>query len=133
MAHKFNPLPAAGDILWCKFPHDEDLGNPGPYPRPGLVLNVFTDLHAVLITYGTSQIGKVYDGEFVIDDQLDTAGLEVPTKFDMTRLQKLPFNDVWFHSSPGVTVTIPLPKMGIIPPTFMPIMRAAWIKRSAKK
>ncbi|MED8971093.1 hypothetical protein RCL99_07720 [Escherichia coli] len=132
MATDFKPLPEPGDILWCKFPHSEDLGNPGPYPRPGLVLNVFTDIHSVLITYGTSQIGKVYDGEFVIDAQLDTAGLDVPTKFDLNRLQKLPFNNVWFDTSPGVTVKIPLPKMGIIPPKFMPVMRTAWAKRPKK-
>lgn len=125
MATDFKPLPKPGDILWCKFPHSEDLGNPGP----GLVLNVFTNIHAVLITYGTSQIGKVYDGEFVIDEQLDTAGLDVPTKFDLNRLQKLPFNDVWFDASPGVTVSSPLPKMGVIPPAFMPVMRKAWAKR----
>lgn len=129
MAYDFKPLPAPGDILWCKFPHDEDLGNPGPYPRPGLVLNVFRDIHAVLVTYGTSQVGNVYDGEFVIDDQLDTAGLAAPTKFDLNRLQKLPFNDIWFGASPGVTITVPLPKMGVIPPIFMAPMRAAWAIR----
>ncbi|EAM2857200.1 hypothetical protein RJK59_004285 [Salmonella enterica] len=132
MATDFKPLPELGDILWCKFPHSEDLGNPGPYPRPGLVLNVFTDIHAVLITYGTSQIGKVYDGEFVVDAQLDTSGLDIPTKFDLNRLQKLPFNDVWFETSSGVTVKIPLPKMGVIPPKFMPVMRTAWAKRPKK-
>lgn len=68
MATDIKPLPQLGDILWCKFPPSENLGNPGPYPRPGLILNVFTDTHAVLITYGTSQIGMVYDGEFVINE-----------------------------------------------------------------
>lgn len=122
----FKPLPQLGDILWCRFPHSEDLGHPGPYPRPGLVLNVFPSIHAVLITYGTSQIAKIYAGEFVIDKQLDTAGLDVPTKFDLNRLQKLPFNDVWFDMSPSVAIKSPLPKMGVIPPMFMPVMRDAW-------
>lgn len=38
MGTDFKPLPEPGDILWCKFPHSEDSGNPGPYPRPGLVV-----------------------------------------------------------------------------------------------
>ena len=129
MANDFKPLPQLGDILWCKFPHSENLGDPGPYPRPGIVLNVFTALHAVLITYGTSKVGRIYDGEFIIDEQLDTAGLDVPTKFDLNRLQKLPFNDVWFDASPGVKIKAPLPKMGVIPPAFMSVMRSAWAKR----
>lgn len=61
-SNKRAPLPYRTDR--GQFPHSEDLGNPGPYPRPGLILNVFNNIHAVLITYGTSQIGKVYDGEF---------------------------------------------------------------------
>ncbi|ENN7018357.1 type II toxin-antitoxin system PemK/MazF family toxin [Enterobacter ludwigii] len=128
----YNPLPAPGDIVWCNYPESEDLGNPGPKPRPGLILNVFTDIHAVLITYGTSQKTdkeKVYPGEFVIDDQLDTAGLAKPTKFDLNRLQKLPFNEQWFGVAPGVEKNTPLPKLGVLPPSFMPLMRAAWKDR----
>ncbi|ELH8606405.1 TPA: type II toxin-antitoxin system PemK/MazF family toxin [Enterobacter hormaechei] len=129
MANNFHPLPAPGDILWCNFPLHEDLGNPGPKSRPILILNVFPDLHAVLIAYGTSKVSRVYPGEFVIDDQLDTAGLDQPTKFDFNRLQKLPFDDAWFDQAPGVFINSPLPKMGVIPPVFMVPMRAAWAQR----
>lgn len=129
MATNYNPLPAVGDIIWCKFPLCEDLGNPGPKARPGLILNIFANIHCVLITYGTSDVYDVYKGEFVIDDQLDTAGLSRPTKFDLNRLQKLPFDDVWFDSAPGVEINSPLPKMGVIPPIFMPVMRKAWVDR----
>lgn len=132
MATHYLPLPIAGDIIWCKFPQDEDLGNPGPKPRPGLILNAFPDIHAVLITYGTSQHtgpDEIFPGEFVIDGQLDTAGLSKATKFDLNRLQKLPFNTDWFGIAPGVERKSPLPKMGVIPPIFMSPMRAAWAKR----
>lgn len=129
MTNNYNPLPAIGDIIWCRFTQHEDLGHPGPKPRPGLILNVFPDLHAVLIVYGTSRTDHVYQGEFVIDDQLDTAGLSWPTKFDLNRLQKLPFNTEWFAVAPGVEINTPLPKMGVIPPVFIPVMRAAWAKR----
>lgn len=129
MANNYHPLPAPGDIIWCKFPQHEDLGNPGPKARPGLILNVFVDIHAVLIVYGTSRTESCYKGEFVIDSQLETAGLSWPTKFDLNRLQKLPFNAEWFAVAPGVEITTPLPKMGVIPPVFMPVMRAAWANR----
>ena len=100
MANNYNPLPAIGDIIWCKFPQ-----------------------------HGTSRTDHVYQGEFVINDQLDTAGLSWPTKFDLNRLQKLPFNTEWFAVAPGVEIATPLPKMGVIPPVFIPVMRAAWAKR----
>jgi len=126
MATNYNPLPAVGDIIWCKFPRSEDLGNPAPYARPGLILNIFPSIHCVLITYGTSQVDDVYKGEFVINDQFDTAGLSLPTKFDLNRLQKLPFNSDWFDIAPGVDINSPRPKMGVIPPVFIPVMRQAW-------
>ncbi|WP_285111058.1 hypothetical protein [Leclercia adecarboxylata] len=129
MINNYHPLPAIGDIIWCRFSQHVDLGHPGPKARPGLILNVFPDLHAVLIVYGTSRTDHVYQGEFVIDDQLDTAGLSWPTKFDLNRLQKLPFNTEWFAVAPGVEINTPLPKMGVIPPVFIPVMRAAWAKR----
>lgn len=129
MINNYHPLPAIGDIIWCKFPQHEDLGHPGPKARPGLILNVFPDLYAVLIVYGTSRTEPVYKGEFVIDSQLETAGLSWPTKFDLNRLQKLPFNTAWFAVAPGVEIATPLPKMGVIPPVFIPVMRAAWAKR----
>lgn len=129
MATHYHPLPAPGDIIWCKFPQHEDLGHPGPKARPGLILNVFADIHAVLIVYGTSQVNHIYQGEFVIDSQLETAGLSRPTKFDLNRLQKLPFNTDWFDAAPGVEINAPLPKMGIIPPVFVALMRAAWAKK----
>ena len=33
------PLPAAGDVVWCRFPHLPGR-SPGPKPRPALVLEV---------------------------------------------------------------------------------------------
>jgi len=35
----------------------------------------------------------------------------------------------WFAVAPGVEIATPLPKMGVIPPLFIPVMRAAWAKR----
>lgn len=133
MAINFNPLPAAGDIVWCHFPQHEELGQPGPKPRPGLILNAFPALHAVLIAYGTSQKtgpGQIYPGEFVIDDQLDTAGLCRPTKFDLNKIEKLPFTADWFQIAPGFEKKRPLPKMGVLPPAFVSVMRSAWQNRT---
>ncbi|WP_318376494.1 hypothetical protein [Enterobacter sp.] len=133
MAH-YNPLPSIGDIVWCKFPESEALGKPGPTPRPSLILNIMPDQHAVLVAFGTSQkIHRVFTGEFVIQDDLATAGLSYPTKFDLNRLQILPFNTDWFDAAPVTPRNTPAPKLGVLPPVCMIPMREAWKALKAKK
>src|SRR5213594_4256768 len=50
------PSPTVGDIVWCHFPELPTL-EPGPKPRPALVLSVETreDGIAVTVAYGTSK------------------------------------------------------------------------------
>jgi hypothetical protein len=49
-------LPAPGDIVWCLFPEIPDI-EPGPKPRPALVMSVERreDGDLVSVVYGTSQ------------------------------------------------------------------------------
>lgn len=54
-SYKHNPLPTPGDIVWCHFPITANLGNPGPKPRPALVIAVSPEHHVVKVVYGTSQ------------------------------------------------------------------------------
>jgi hypothetical protein len=64
--------PLAGDFVWCYFPQDEWL-EPGPKPRPGLLLKVRQVLgadaqFAVEVVYGTSQkVESLFPGEFLLD------------------------------------------------------------------
>ncbi|MEC5317511.1 type II toxin-antitoxin system PemK/MazF family toxin [Brenneria populi subsp. brevivirga] len=128
MTFRFKPLPAPGDILWCKFPHQ--LGMPGPKPRPALVLNIIPNEHAVLVVYGTTQkIDRIYPGEFVIGPKLDgweVSGLLRETKFDLSRSVTVPFTTDWFNVAPGIFKKSPPPKMGIIPPLAIPALQKAY-------
>jgi hypothetical protein len=119
----FNPLPAPGDIVWCRFP--EALGSPGPKSRPALVLAVSPTTHEVELAYGTSKkTQQVYPGEFVVaqsDSGFVESGLSYTTKFDLSHRVKLPFNVEWFQAAPGCPGNIPLPKIGILHACFYKI------------
>lgn len=121
MPTPFNPLPAPGDIVWCHFP--EGLGTPGPKPRPALIIAVSRDDHAVQLAYGTSQkTYKIYPGEFALDPNdagFSDSGLDRRTKFDLNRIVQLPFNSIWFTLSPSSTPQTPLPKMGVLHPSYI--------------
>jgi len=65
------PAPEAGEIVWRHFPENKGI-NPGPKPRPALIVKVFDD-HAphfiVLVAYGTNQkTDPPRSGEFLIAD-----------------------------------------------------------------
>jgi len=52
-------LPAALDVVWCRFPEHLDLGKPGPKPRPGLVAETAIlegGEPVVHVIYGTSKL-----------------------------------------------------------------------------
>lgn len=118
------PLPAVGDIVYCRFP--ESVGNPGPKPRPALVvaLGRFADgSPAVKVAYGTSEkTRQLYSGEFIIAPQDGAAyrdsGLSYPTKFDLGNVATLPYTDEWFRIPPS-----PLfgqtPKLGVLHPSLV--------------
>lgn len=125
--------PLAGDLVWCFFPQDEQR-EPGPKPRPGLILSVRRVLgtdgqFAVKVAYGTSQkIDPLYAGEFLITrsdgEAFQLSGLSFPTKFNMARLAELPYNDQWFTIPPqprhGQN-----PKLGTLHSSLVRRLRAA--------
>jgi hypothetical protein len=124
------PLPRAGDIVWCRFPH-RGFSVPGPKPRPALVVDI-GDLHgepAVEVVYGTSQKpDRLYPGEFSIapedGDLFSVSGFDRPTKFDMARPVYLPYTDEWFAIPPGAPYG-QTPKLGILHPSLVRRVRAA--------
>lgn len=125
--------PVAGDLVWCFFPQDEQL-EPGPKPRPGLLLKVRRVLgedqqFAVEVAYGTSQkVEILYSGEFLISradaDAFQLSGLSYPTKFDLSKIAELPYNDQWFAIPPRPRHG-QIPKLGTLHPSLMPRLRAA--------
>ena len=127
---RFFPLPGAGDIVWCRFPH-RGFPGPGPKPRPALVVDVgeLRGEPAVEVVYGTSQkLDRLYPGEFAITpedgDRFLVAGLDRPTKFDMTRRVFLPYGDEWFAVPPGAPYG-QTPKLGILHPSLVRRAKAA--------
>lgn len=125
------PVPEAGEILWCHFPDDV---HPKPKPRPALVLAVKEDdlgLVFVRLAYGTSQkTNQLYSGEFLIARQTHpaaykAAGLSFDTKFDLSNLVELPFNEDYFSVPPNAPHG-QSPRLGTLHPTMVRIAAAAF-------
>lgn len=124
----YTPLPEPGDFVWCYFPQVP--GQPGPKPRPALVIEVAEEDNAVKVAYGTSQkVSKIYSTEFVLktgDAGFAISGLAHDTKFDMSTLVKLPYDSDWFDLAPiksGQPTSSPV--MGTLHPTYIPALQAA--------
>lgn len=122
MSTKYTPLPTIGDIVWCHFP--QEMGVPGPKPRPALVRAVSAAHNLVQVAYGTSKkTGNLYPGEFVLDPRdggFADSGLEVRTKFDVGNLVTLPFDNTWFAPSPLLKTGTPAPKIGSLHVSYLP-------------
>jgi hypothetical protein len=89
--------------VWRHFPENKGI-NPGPKPRPALIVKVF-DGHAphfiVLVTYGTNQkTDQLRSGEFLIADHeaaaYQLASLSYSTKFSFHNTVELPYSSEWF-------------------------------------
>lgn len=134
---RFFPLPAAGDIVWCRFPH-EGFTRPGPKPRPALTIDVGTlrGEPAVEVIYGTSRkLDRLYPGEFAITPEdagaYTLSGLSYPTKFNAGRSVFLPYNDEWFAVAPGAPYG-QTPKLGVLHPSLLPRVAAAARARAGR-
>lgn len=125
-------LPAPGDIVWCLFPEVPDI-EPGPKPRPALVVSVESrdggDL--VRVAYGTSQnVTRLKTGEVAITQAKHSAayalgGLAHDTKFDFKVIVDLPWSDRYFkvplRNRHGNT-----PKIGTLHATIIHAVEAAY-------
>lgn len=124
---KFYPLPIPGDIVWCAFP--QVIGQPGPKKRPALVARVSPTTHEISVVYGTSQkTNKIYPTEVALDPTdpgFASSGLSHRTKFDVATQVQLPFDSDWFDAAPGPQINSPLPKMGVLHPSYMPTIAVA--------
>ena len=124
--------PEAGEIVWCHFPENKGI-EPGPKPRPALIVKVFDDQapnFIVLVAYGTSQkTDQLRSGEFLIADRetaaYQLAGLSYSTKFSFHNIVELPYSSEWFKVSPGAP-NGQTPKLGVLHPGLMQRVSAAW-------
>lgn len=108
------------------------MSEPGPKPRPALVVDVglLRDEPAVEVAYGTSQkVERIYRGEFAITpedgDAFAASGLSYPTKFDVAHCIFLPYNDEWFAIAPGAPFG-QTPKLGVLHPSLVRRAKAAY-------
>lgn len=107
-------LPAALDIVWCRFPSHLDLGNPGPKQRPGLVAETAVSENnepEVHVIYGTSKLKhQTRKFDFFVENMNDmhVAGLYQATRFDMDQHLWLPWAEEFFippsaqYSNPAI-------------------------------
>lgn len=130
--------PEPGDIVWCRFPHLPQR-EPGPKPRPALVLAVElrTDGVVLRVAYGTSQhVNRLKAGEFAVLRAIHPAafalaGLSFDTKFDLKRQVDLPWSDLFF-STPPLPRHGPNPKLGTLHASLMPALRAAHLAERSR-
>jgi hypothetical protein len=126
------PLPAAGDIVWCVFPELPD-PQPGPKPRPALVLSVEERVDGawLRVVYGTSKaITRLKTGEVAITQAAHPAayklaGLAYDTKFDFKVTVDLPWSDRYFKV-PALNPHGNTPKMGTLHATVMRAVETAY-------
>jgi hypothetical protein len=120
-----------GDFVWCRFPQDRKL-EPGPKPRPALVLKVgeIEGAPAVAVAYGTCQrVDELHPGEFAIiradQEAFALAGLSFDTKFDLNNVIELPYSTRWFGVPPGAPHG-QSPRLGLLHPLMMRRAAAAY-------
>ena len=126
------PLPAVGDIVWCLFPELPD-SNPGPKPRPALVLSVEhrEDGDVVRVAYGISQkLDRLRTGQVAITQAQHPAayalaGLSYDIKFDLKAIVELPWSDRYFKAPPKSRHGNN-PKLGTLHATVLRAVEAAY-------
>lgn len=126
------PRPEAGDLVWCHFPHLPAL-QPGPKPRPALVMQVLDRQphFRVLVAYGTSQkTTALRRGEFLMRKDGSTAfklsGLSFDTKFSFASSVELDYSDQWFKVPPQAPCG-QVPKLGVLHAAYGKAAYAAYL------
>ena len=110
-------LPAPYDIVWCRFPSHEDLGNPGPKPRPGIVLNIAVHENGgegdgegeAQVIFGTTNLKMAQRRrDFYVTNlaEMDQCSLDKATRFDLDKIGWLPWAEEWFDVLPGFSSPI---------------------------
>lgn len=98
-------IPPQFGIVWCAFPYSELPDQPGPKPRPALVVSARyaeeppTDRFELKVVYGTSTMKsdeRPLDFSIVNYTTLNLLRLPQQTRFDMDRVLWLPWAKPYF-------------------------------------
>lgn len=106
------PLPQPGQIVGCRFPHDEQPEQPGVKFRPAFVIGTDEsygqDFPRVCLAYGTGQgtsdklaLKAPKPHQFELDKGEGENKLAEQTRFDCERHVWLPFIEDWFKPPAG--------------------------------
>jgi hypothetical protein len=105
--HQFSTLPAPFDIVWCRFPYNENPSEPSDDFHPGLIRQAFADQDGnpwVTVVYGTSvnpfKQGNQYFSVSKVSE-MDNCGLKCATRFCLERDAQLPWSQEYFEILPG--------------------------------
>lgn len=99
-------LPAPYEIVWCRFPEHESLGEPGPKCRPALIKNVAQlpdNIGEVHLIYGTTNIKSQQrrnDLTITNVNEMNACGLYRATRFDLDTIAHIPWAEEWFDILP---------------------------------
>ncbi|WAH57946.1 hypothetical protein LZ023_34190 [Pseudomonas silvicola] len=59
------------------------------------------------------------------DAGFPASGLSSRTNFDLGNHHKIPFDSDWFKQTPGIYAATPLPKMGVLHPSYFKAVKKA--------
>lgn len=116
MAYSFfdaGSLPAAYDVVFCNFPYDEILGEPGPGDHPCLIIDALINDDDgnpyVRLICGTSRPAKSGERYFEVPlAEGSQAGLSSDTRFNLRKVARLPWASEFFRNhSPPRTLSLP--------------------------
>lgn len=93
-------LPKPDDLVWCKFPHSNDRGKPGPCVRPTLVRAAYIREHpdtgeefgSLEVSYGTGEYDESHlETDLVVKDsrRVRALGLHKSTRFSLAPKDKV--------------------------------------------
>lgn len=130
----------SGDVLWCAFPFHDTPNQPGPKPRPCLVVEqrAIAGRLFLLVAYGTTQKIDSRDrwpGDVVVGpadgEHFEATGLDSTGKFRLSQLALLPAEPRYFPwPSFRVTTVSKRPvegcRIGKLTPLMLEVVVDAW-------
>jgi hypothetical protein len=109
-------LPQAYDVVFCNFPYDENLDEPGPVDHPCLVIDAMTDDDGnpwVRLLCGTSKPARWDQRYFEVPyAQGRYAGLTDDTRFNFRKIARIPWAREYFKNDDPPKVR-PLPEHSV--------------------
>jgi len=109
-------LPQAYDVVFCNFPYDEDLGEPGPDDHPCLVIDALSEDGAdpqVIVICGTSQPPYWRDTYFEVPvSEGAQCGLSKDTRFNFRKVARVPWSREFFKND-DPPKALPLPQVAV--------------------